>query len=344
MFAAKRHRSRRERRTTVERIYIGIDLHQAFFQGCAVGATGERLWEGRWPTDEAGIGALLARCDARSAVAVEASSPTWAFVDRIVGHTGSVHVVDARKTRLKAGYAAKTDRLDAQRLADALRRDSVVGIYYPPPALRDLRELCRYRCQLARMQASLKQRIHALLLRHGIRKPRGGLFTTRGRTWLATVALPGWAARECQGLVQLLSDVRDRMGPVLTAIRTTAAADPITQALQARPGFGPVLSLTLRAEVGTIDRFPDGPHLASYAGLVPRVAQSAGRRWSGAITKAGSPWLRWVLIEAAIHQLRRPDAFGCWARQLALRNGALKARVAVARALCTEVWTVWPRT
>ena len=327
----------------MERAYIGIDLHQAFFQGCAVDGSGERLWEGRWPTDEAGIAGLLAQCDAQSALAVEASSPTWAFVDRIVGHVGRVQVVDARKTRLKAGFAAKTDRLDARRLADALRRDSVVGIYYPPPAMRDLRELCRYRCQLARMQASLKQRIHALLLRHGVRKPRGGLFTARGRTWLATVALPGWAATECQGLLQLLTDIRQRLSPVLAAIRATAASDPVTQVLQTRPGFGPVLSLTLRAEVGTIDRFPDGPHLASYAGLVPRVARSAGRHWSGGITKAGSPWLRWVLIEAAIHQLRRPDDFGRWARSLALRKGALKARVAVARALCHEVFTIWPR-
>ena len=49
------------------------------------------------------------------------------------------------RTKLKAGYAAKTDRLDARRLADALRRDSVVGIYYPPVAIRELRELCRAR-------------------------------------------------------------------------------------------------------------------------------------------------------------------------------------------------------
>jgi len=90
-------------------------------------------------------------------------------------------------------------------------------------------------------------------------------------------------------------------------------------------------------------RFPDGPHLASYVGLVPRVARSAGRQWSGRITKAGSPWLRWTLIEAAGHQFRRQDDFGRWARRLAVRVGILKARVAVARALCSELFTVWPR-
>jgi transposase len=286
---------------------------------------------------------LLTRCGTQSRVAVEASSPTWAFVDRIVEHVDAVHVVDSRKTRLKAGYAAKTDRLDARRLADALRRDSVVGIYYPPSAIRDLRELCRYRCHLARLQASLKQRIHALLLRHGVTVPLKRLFGTRGSVWLEALTLPGWGGASLTGLRQVLRDVRTQLVPVLTAIRAIAASDPIACALDARPGFGPVFSVTLRAEIGIITRFPDGPHLASYAGLVPRVERSGGRQWSGRITKAGSPWMRWVLIEAAIHQLRRQDDFGRWARQLAVRKGILKARVAVARALCDELVDTWPR-
>jgi transposase len=305
-------------------------------------SSAERLWEQRWPTTAVGIAGLLARCGPHSQVAVEASSPTWAFVDRIVGHVGDVQVVDPRKTRLKAGYAAKTDRLDARRLADALRRDSVVGIYYPPAAIRDLRELGRYRCHLARLQASVKQRIHALLLRHGVTTPRA-LFTQRGQQWLATVPLEGWAGQELTGLRQVLTDVRQQLVPVLTAMRTLALTDPVVRALDQQPGFGPVLSVTLRAEIGCITRFPDGRHLASYAGLVPRVERSGGRHWSGRITKSGSPWLRWVLIEAAIHQFRRADALGRWARQLAMRKGLLKARVAVARALCDHVVAAWPR-
>src|SRR5204863_5059295 len=115
MFVAKRHRSRRERRMAVEREYIGIDLHKAFFQACAITSTAERQWEQRWPTTDAGIAALLTRCGPHSHLAVEASSPTWPFVDRIVGAVGRIQVVDTRKTRIKAGYAAKTDRLAARR-------------------------------------------------------------------------------------------------------------------------------------------------------------------------------------------------------------------------------------
>jgi len=328
----------------VEPEYIGIDLHKAFFHVCAMSSSGDRQWEQRWPTTDAGISGLLARCGRSSHLAVEASSPTWAFVDRIVDHVGAVHVVDSRKTRLKAGYAAKTDRLDARRLADALRRDSVVGIYYPPPALRDLRELCRYRCNLARLQASLKQRIHALLLRHGVTLPGvRDLFGRRGTHWLDALQLQGWAGTSLDGLRRLLLDVRAQLVPALVTMHRHAASDPIARALDARPGFGPVFSVTLRAEIGVIARFPDGPHLASYAGLVPRVERSGTRYWSGRITKAGSPWLRWTLIEAAIHQFRRQDDFGRWARRLAVRKGMLKARVAVARALCDEVFAIWPR-
>jgi transposase len=327
----------------VEREYIGIDLHKAFFQACAITSTAERIWEQRWPTTDAGIAALVARCGRHSQVAVEASSPTWAFVDRLVGAVGAVQVVDTRKTRIKAGYAAKTDRLDAQRLADALRRDSVVGIYYPPPAIRDLRELGRYRCHLARLQAGVKQRIRALLLRQGVVTP-AALFTQRGSAWLDALTLAGWAGSELQGLRAVLRDVRRQLVPVLAAMRGVAATDPIAHALDQLRGFGPVFSVTIRAEVATITRFPDGPHLASYAGLVPRVARSGERRWSGPITKTGSPWIRWTLIEAAIHQFRRQDAFGRWARRLAVRKGILKARVAVARALCDDIFVAWPRS
>ena len=78
--------------------------------------------------EPAGLAAFCGRCGPHSHVAVEATFPTWAFVDAVLPTGARVCVVDTRKTKLKAGYAAKTDRLDARRLADALRRDSVVSV------------------------------------------------------------------------------------------------------------------------------------------------------------------------------------------------------------------------
>jgi len=325
--------------------YIGVDLHKASFHACAVDGRGARCWEDRFPRTEAGIAAFLRRCSPEVAVAVEASGPTWRFADQVLSHVGRLQVVDAARTRLKAGYAAKTDRLDARRLADALRRDSVVGIYYPPPALRDLRELGRYRVSLARSRAALKQRIHALLLRQGVEFPTvSDLFGRRGRTWLASVRVPGWAGESLTGFLRMLDEVTTELERIDAAVRTHGLRDPIVTALRNLPGIGLVLGLILRAEIGVIDRFPDAAHLASYAGLVPRVEKSGRRVHYGPLTKRGSAWLRWALTEAATHGLRRQDAVGHWARRLALRKGILKARPAIARALCVDILRVWPRT
>jgi transposase len=320
--------------------YIGIDLHQAFFQACAVTATGDRAWEDRFPRTEAGIAALLARCTARTAVAVEASTPTWHFADAVADCVGDLRVVDPVKTKLKAGYAAKTDRLDARRLADALRRDSVVGIYVPPVAIRELRELCRFRLAVVQVRTALIQRLRAALLRQGV-VDRRRLARTPTDAWLETLVLPPRAAASVAGLRRILATVRAEATRVDAEVHAAAAADPIAIALQQIPGIGPILSVMIRAEVADIQRFPTAGHVASYAGLVPRVEASAGHVRHGRITRRGSPWLRWALVEAAMHGTRRTDRIGRWGRRLVIRKGALKARVALARLLCDEVFTQW---
>jgi transposase len=271
---------------------------------------------------------------------VEASTPTWHFADGLVGTVGDLRIVDPLKTKLKAGYAAKTDRLDARRLADALRRDSGVGIYYPPLAIREIRELCRARHALVQVRTALINRLRAVLLRPGIAAARR-LAKTADDGWLARLGLPPRAAASVATLRAVLGTVRTEAAGAETEVRRATDADPVAVTLQQLRGIGPVLALTIRAEIGDIHRFPTGAHLASYAGLVPRVDMSAGRYRHGRITKRGSPWLRWALIEAAMHGTTRTDRIGRWGRGLAVNKGALKARVALARVLCEEIHRLW---
>lgn len=328
----------------MEREYIGVDLHKQFFQACAVDATGVRRWEGRLPRSEGGMTMLRARCTPATQIAVEATGPTWAFVDALRPTGATVCVVDPRKTKLKAGFAAKTDRLDARRLADALRRESVVSIYVPPPAIRELRELCRARHQVVRLRTRVSQMIRALLLRSGVADvPVRRVFSPQGLTWLEQVRLPPEASAAVQRLRRILAAIQAEALDAEQRVAATAAADPIARALDALVGIGPVLAVTIRAEVGDITRFRRGAELASYAGLVPRVDASADRYRTGRITKEGSPWLRWALVEAAMHGMRRPDAIGRWARQLAVKKGGVKARVALARRFCDDIVARWPQ-
>jgi transposase len=322
--------------------YIGSDLHKASFQACMVRADGTRVWDARFMHSPAGIAAWWARCDGASEVAVEASGPTWHFVDAVLGRVGRVCVVDSRKTRLKAGYAAKTDRLDARRLADALRRDSVVGIYVPPPAIRELREGCRSRHHVVRRRTRVIHALRARLLRHGVAEPPTSRRTThRGQRWLETVHLPGETEGVVRRLTRLLAVVQTEAVAADVAVKARAAQAPIVTALTTLRGVGPVLGLTLRAEIGTITRFARAGDLASYAGLVPRIEASAHRVRYGRITRTGSPWLRWALVAAAVKNLQRDDATGRWARRFVVRKGVKTARVAFARARCVDI-RLWP--
>jgi len=330
----------------MEREYIGIDLHKAFFQACVMTPTGERRWEGRFDRTADGVSRFLARgVGPQSMIAVEASGPTWVFVDALQPSGARVCVVDPRKTKLKAGFAAKTDRLDARRLADALRRDSVTSVYIPPPAIRELREVCRGRHQVVRVRTRLAQMIRMALLRNDAGDPpTTRLYTPRALAWLAAVRVPPAAAGSLRRLERVFRAAHLEAVAADAAVHERAAVDPIAQALTALMGIGPVRALTIRAEVGDIARFAHGRQLASYAGLVPDVDQSADRYRTGRITRAGSPWLRYVLVEAAVNAMRRPDDTGRWARRLAVRKGSYKARVALARVLCDDIVAQWPRS
>ena len=152
------------------------------------------------------------------------------------------------------------------------------------------------------------------------------------------------ADRSLRRLERLYREVHVDAQQADADVKHRAAADPIAIALASMTGIGPVLALTIRAEVGDIARFHSGPALASYAGLVPRVDRSADHAYHGRITKEGSPWLRWALVEAAMHAMKRADVTGQWARRLAGRKGIAKARVALARVLCDDVVALWPLT
>ena len=208
---------------------------------------------------------FVARCDAQTAVAVEASTPTWHFADAIRDGVGEVRIVDSVKTRLKAGYAAKTDRLDARRLADALRRDSVVGIYYPPMAIRELRELCRGRHTLVQMRTRLLQRLRAVLLRQGIVEARR---LVRRDAVLDTLALATARSgeRDESAAHARRRARRNHHGRARGACGRRQRIR-LPGACSRSRGLGRCSACMMRAEIGEIRRFPSGRHLASYAGL-----------------------------------------------------------------------------
>ena len=105
------------------------------------------------------------------------------------------------------------------------------------------------------------------------------------------------------------------------------------------PGIGPVGAITILSEIGDIKDFPSAEKLASWIGIVPRVAQSADKLYTGPITKRGSVHLRWILTEIS-HSTARSKMNGLRAffERKVKEIGKAKAIIALGRKIISLVW------
>ena len=119
-----------------------------------------------------------------------------------------------------------------------------------------------------------------------------------------------------------------------------AKADERVEWLTSIPGIGACSAMMVLAEIGEIGRFADKDALNSYAGLVPRVRESAGKAARGGITRQGSPWLRWMMVEAAQVATRTSPAARRYYERLLRKKHKHVARVALARKLLSAVYAL----
>ncbi|MFH1148923.1 MAG: IS110 family transposase [Actinomycetota bacterium] len=208
----------------------------------------------------------------------------------------------------------------------------------PDIATRNIRDLMRYRASLVRMRTGVKNRIHALLTRLNVKNAYSDLFGKAGRRYLKRLELSPLHRESLDGYLRLVDYLNSEMKRAEAQVAEAFRGSHEAQLLATIPGVGPVLALTIASEIDDIDRFHSAKHVSSYAGLVPSTSQSGAHAWHGKITKQGSAWLRWALIEAVIHAVRYQSPIKDSYARLKKRKGNKIARVAAARKLCTYIY------
>src|SRR5437667_683544 len=174
-------------------LYAGLDLSRKRLDFCLLDELGEKVEVGAAPPDADGLRSLTARVGRFGEpvfAAIESMNGARFVHDRLELAGWRVEIADAVKVKGLAPIACKTDRIDAWVLAELARRDLVPAIRLPDPAVRAERERARFRLHLVRHRTSLKNRVHATLLTHGIPCPVSDLFGGRGRALLGRLALP----------------------------------------------------------------------------------------------------------------------------------------------------------
>jgi len=274
--------------------FAGIDLHKSFCQAIVCTSEGDVLKEGRIPTEQEDIEEFFSGLECLE-IALEASTNYEYFYDLLesLGH----HVVVAHplKTRMIADAKVKTDKRDARILAELLRGDLLPTSYVPPKEQRELRHLVRHRIALGRLRGRLKTQIKTELRRKNIKYHEGAnCFTEKGKAELRRLHNP-----MVDSYLTIYEVVEDELKKMDRVIAEAGARYEEVKFLTSITGIGVYSALVIYSEIGDGSRFPTEDNVFSYAGFIPRVHQTGNEQYYGRITKEGSKYLRWILVEAA---------------------------------------------
>lgn len=258
----------------------------------------------------------------------------------------AVTVIAPSRVERAPGLGVKTDRLDAGQLARKLEKGQLKGVYVPPRAIHEQRQLGRTYAQCVRERQRAQIRLRSLLQEQGRLGPEPAAGWTAYRTWLATQALPA-PIRTCVQVHEQLRATADHQAQALRRellqLARTVEYRPLVRALCTQAGVGPLSAIRLRLELGSIDRFAGGAALAHYLGLTPSQYSSGELDHRGHILKCGPGTVRALVLQCAWAAVRpgRDAALRAVFERLAPRRGRKRAIVAVARRLAVQLHRRW---
>lgn len=279
-----------------------------------------------------------------TAVALEACGAAhhWARELAALGHT--VHLIPPQyvKPYLKR---AKNDRNDAEAICEAAGRP---GMHFVP--VKSVSQQAQ--CMILKVRASLIDQRTALGNMVRGHAAEFGVITGKGAgkvsSLLAAIeqetAIPADAKDMFVLLGQQIEELDARIKQIDVKINTAHKANEVSQCLATIPGIGPIIAMTLAAEIDP-DTFESGRHLAAWAGLTPQEHSTGGKQRMGGISRAGNERLRALFVSGATSVLNAAMKPGsplmtAWLQALLLRKPRKLAAVALANKMARIAWAV----
>lgn len=331
--------------STVARFFVGVDLHKTVIQICVVADDGRMVCEKRFLVYTlADCGPLFSFLEAyRSCgrLAVEALGLNRWFVNELLERGFDIVVCDPQKLNLKM-LGRKTDRRDAQEIARRLQLGDIDRnclTYYADDETYGRRKVLRTRHAQMEIRQQVLNQIRALLNAYKISGFKGALTSKRMIAQLSglelateelTVSLQSW--------VSLLIGLGESISLLDGQLKKMDRGGLVEDLPLHLESVGPITAAVLVHELGDVKRFTGSKAVAAYAGLVPRVNQSADTAHHGRLTKRGNRELRHVLGEWAVRLLTWNEQVKEWARPRLQRSHKNKVRMALARRLLIGVY------
>ena len=250
----------------------------------------------------------------------------------------------------------KTDRRDAAKLSSLLwlnrervtageRLIHVAEVYQPTDGEQQDRQLVRIRQRLGQELTRIKNAMGAVLRRHNLEQecPTKGAFTLAALKWMRKVDLPEMDRLEIDLRLKQHDLYESQIAQVQARIQERAGQHPRVPLVRTMAKVGEYTALGLLAHVGPIERFPHAKSLANFFGITPGCRNSGRTDRPGSMTKAGHPFVRFLLGQMVRNALRSDPGLRQWYKGIKRRRGAKIAWVAVMRRLCEILWHMLTR-
>jgi transposase len=318
---------------------FGLDVHRDFCE-VAIAEDGRIRSAGRIATRVASLELFAQSLGPGDVVALEATSGTDMIVSVLEREGIRVVVANTRKLRSITDAKAKTDRLDARKLAKLLIAGLLDEVWTPDERTRTLRRLTNRRERIVRARTRAKNEAHGVLARNLCeRPPVTDAFGKAGRRWLAELELPVDERLTLDGCLRQVDFLDAEISALDREIARLALAWPEVLRLITVPGVNVQTAATFMASVGDIGRFSSPRKLVSYLGLDPRVRQSGNSpARHGRISKAGASEARHMLGEVAWKVTLTPGPLHAFFERVRARRGPQIAATATARKLVVLFW------
>jgi len=323
--------------------FVGLDVHRSFIYAVVMDKEGNILLSRKYKSEPNQINKLLKELDPKeTTIAIEACS-VWQYIYDYLFDSGYYNLVLANPLQVKiiANSRKKTDKNDATALADLLRTNMLPESYAAPRDIREQRQITRHRSSLTRLRTQLKNKVHAILMRHDIKTEYSDIFGERSIQYLRSIDLPMNERVELDNFLDIVENINSKISDTNELVADYVNQHPHARLLMTVKGIDFYSALTICGEIGDIHRFRSRKQLRSFAGLNPSVYQSGNTVRMGKISKQGNINLRWILGQCANVAIRNDSYFAKYYHSLKKRGKHHNVAVtATARKMLDIIYTM----
>jgi len=285
-------------------IYVGLDVHKGSIVIAMATRRQMAVVVRRIPNDWVQLLKVLDGLGAKDRLRVcYEAGPTGYDLARRLNAVGICCIVVAPSLiPIQPGRRIKTDRRDAEKLANLHQAGQLVEVTIPEAETEAMRDLERGRDDAKNAERNARQQLDKFLLRHG-RSWSRSKWTRVHWAWIERQELPTEALhRVLADYIRAVKEATarlDRLEEDIEELVETWTLAPLVKALQALRGVRLITAVILVAEIGDYVRFKTPRELMAYLGLVPSEDSSGLRRRQGRITRTGNGHVRRILTESA---------------------------------------------